>query len=99
MLAVSTGLESFLNPEDIGPMYPFVGAELVLVVLAFFLWLGWHFLQARSETRDDEEARASYAEVGLQRAMHHGGSALIASDDEWEQRRGRHGPDGDHTTR
>ncbi len=87
MLAVSTGLDSFLNPQDIGPMYPFVGAEVALVIVGFFLWLAWHFVQARAETREDEAARAHYAEIGLERAMLHGGSGLIATEDEWEQRR------------
>ena len=98
MIAVSTGLESFLDPQDIGPLYPFVGAEVVLVVVAFFGWLAWHFLQARAESREDEAARAHYLEIGLERAMHHGGSGLIATDDEWEQGRAR-GLDSGHGTR
>ena len=54
--AVSTGLESFLDPQDIGPMYPFDGAEVAFAALAFFLWLGWHFLQARGETAENRDA-------------------------------------------
>lgn len=90
-LAVTTGLDSFLNPQDIGPMYPFVGAEVWLYfVVGVILWLGWHALQITGETREEDDARQMYQEIGLDRAMFHGGSALIATDEEWrEAERGR----------
>ncbi|MDP8909848.1 MAG: hypothetical protein M3N47_12215 [Chloroflexota bacterium] len=83
MLAVSTGVDSFVEPTEIGPLYPFVGAEVALFAVALFMWLAWHFLQARGETREHRDACALYDEIGLDRAMHHGGSALIASEEEW----------------
>jgi len=83
MLAVSTGLDSFSNPEDIGPMYPFEGLEWLFVVLAVVLWLGWHILQARAETRQQDEAVVHYEKMGLDRAMYHGSSALETTDEEW----------------
>jgi hypothetical protein len=83
IVAVSTGLDSFSNPQDIGPMYPFVGQEWLFVVIAVLLWLAWHFLQARGETSEHHDAVEMYDRIGLDRAMHHGGSALIATDDEW----------------
>lgn len=90
MLAVSTGVDQFVNPETLGPLYPFVGTEVVLFGVAFFLWLAWHFLQARGETHEHREACALYDEIGLDRAMHHGGSALMPTDSEWA-RQSRHG--------
>jgi hypothetical protein len=87
--AVSTGLDSFRNPQDIGPMYPFVGQEWLFVVIAVLVWIGWHVLQNRGETSEEREAVEMYERIGLDRAMFHGGSALIATDEEWaeEQRR------------
>jgi hypothetical protein len=86
MLGVSTGLESFLNPDEIGVLYPFPGGEFLFFVVAFVLWLLWHVLQIRSETRENRDAREFYAEIGLDRAMYHGGSALIATEEEWQER-------------
>lgn len=94
MFAVSTGVDQFVNPETLGPLYPFVGAEVVLFGVAFFLWLAWHFLQARGETREHREACALYDEIGLDRAMYHGGSALMATDSEWAARSRHDGPAG-----
>ena len=84
MLAFSTGLDSFMNPQDIGPMYPFVGAEWLFVAAAFVLWLLWHAAQIRGETRENREATQLYEDIGLDRAMYHGGSALMATDEEWK---------------
>ena len=83
MLAVSTGLDSFSNPKDIGPMWPFEGLEWLFVVIAVVLWLGWHILQALAETRQQHEAVAAYERMGMDRAMYHGASALTATDEEW----------------
>ncbi len=83
MLAVSTGVESFENPQDIGPLYPFPGLEWLFVAVGILLWLLWHVAHIRSETRENEEAREMYADISLERAMFHSGSALIATDEEW----------------
>ena len=40
---------------DIGPMYPFVGDEKVMVVGIFVFWIVWHILQMRAEQREFEE--------------------------------------------
>lgn len=86
-LAVSTGVDSFANPKDLGPLYPFVGAEWVFLVLAVLAWVGWHLWQGRFETRDNAEARAMYERLGLDRAMYYAGSADIPADEEWERSR------------
>ena len=83
MLAVSTGLDSFSNPKDIGAMYPFVGQEWVFIAIAVLLWLAWHVLQNRGESSEHASAARLYDELGLDRAMLHGGSALIATEEEW----------------
>ena len=84
-LAFSTGLDSFMNPEEIGPMYPFAGAEWVFVAIGVVIWLLWHAAQIRGETSENREAIEMYERIGLDRAMYHGGSALIATDEEWDQ--------------
>ena len=86
ILGVSTGLDSFSNPSEIGPLYPFVGAEWFFVLLAVVLWLLWHVLQIRLENRDNERAVQTYERIGLDRVMFYGGSADVPSDEEWERR-------------
>jgi hypothetical protein len=47
------------NMADIGPLYPFVGAEMLMVLLLVIFWVAWHVIQVRKETRQhEEEARA-----------------------------------------
>jgi predicted negative regulator of RcsB-dependent stress response len=79
---VETGINSFSTPGQIGPMYPFVDATVVLVLVAFLVWIGWHIFHIRAEDREYKEAARLYREVGLERAMHHGGTAKIASEEE-----------------
>jgi hypothetical protein len=43
---------------EIGPLYPFPGLEMVLVIVGLVFWIGWHIWQARMETsnyNDDME--------------------------------------------
>ena len=44
------------NIQDIGPIYPFVGWEVLMVILivAFLVW--WHVMQIRMENAADREA-------------------------------------------
>lgn len=45
---------------DIGPIYPMVGAEGLLVVIGVVLWIVWHVIQAKRENRDYEEQIRKY---------------------------------------
>ena len=61
---MSTGnIESWSgNMAEIGPLYPFVGAEFALFVVGMVLWILWHVRQARIETEQyKEECSASAA--------------------------------------
>ena len=40
---------------DIGPLYPFVGSEMILVIVAVIFWLWWHVQQLRAEQREYDE--------------------------------------------
>lgn len=59
-----TGIESFANPADIGPIYPFAGTEVALSVIAFILWIAWHVVTARAENQQWSELDDRYAAEG-----------------------------------
>lgn len=46
---------------EIGPVYPFVGIELLLVIAGVVFWVAWHIAQLRSEAKrlQDEESKFS----------------------------------------
>ena len=54
---MSTGLESFTDPNAIGPMYPFVGSEVFLVIVGVALWIIWHIWEIGYENRDLRESQ------------------------------------------
>jgi len=66
-----TGIETWnTNLLDIGPMYPFVGSEMLLTVIAVFGWLIWHLVQARAETQEVAVEETKYAKPdALKQAM------------------------------
>jgi hypothetical protein len=43
------------NLLDIGPIYPLVGWEWLMVILALIFWIGWHVVQIRAEIRTHEK--------------------------------------------
>ena len=58
------------NILDIGPIYPFVGWETLMVIIAVVFWLGWHYLQIRMENRlHEDEAHKLREGDNLQKAM------------------------------
>jgi hypothetical protein len=55
---------------QIGPIYPFVGSEGLMVIIAVIFWIVWHILQIRAENRNlDEEARTLRQGNNLQKAV------------------------------
>ena len=66
----STGLSTFSNPSTIGPMYPGVGIEWLLVIILFVVWLAWHIVQFRGETRDLKKEAEHFRKIGLDKALH-----------------------------
>ena len=55
---------------DIGPIYPWVGSEVAMVIVAFVFWIGWHVVQIRAESRRfTDEARALRQGGDLQRLL------------------------------
>jgi len=50
---MATGMvENWVNVDVAGPIYPFVGAEPLLVVLGLAFWIGWHIVQLREESSE-----------------------------------------------
>lgn len=43
------------NIAEIGPIYPFVGTEGLLVIIGLVFWIGWHVVQTSRENREWEE--------------------------------------------
>jgi hypothetical protein len=58
------------NILDVGPIYPFVGWEGLMVVIAVIFWVGWHIMQIRMENRlHDTEAQSLRQGDNLQKAI------------------------------
>ncbi|NQV96449.1 MAG: hypothetical protein HQ486_01505 [Acidimicrobiaceae bacterium] len=55
-------LDSFSNPAEIGPLYPFVGTEVLLTIIGIALWILFHILHTREESRKWTEAEAAFDE-------------------------------------
>lgn len=43
------------NIADIGPIYPFVGSEVLWFIIGVAFWIGWHVIQTTRESREWEE--------------------------------------------
>ncbi len=58
------------NILDLGPIYPFVGWEGLMVVLCVIFWVGWHVWQIKMENKQLEEETRQLREGGkLQQAV------------------------------
>ncbi len=68
----STGLSTFSNPSAIGPMYPGVGVEWLLVLLIFVVWVIWHVIQLRTEGRDLKKEAEHFRRVGIEKVLKRG---------------------------
>jgi hypothetical protein len=66
---LSTGLSTFSNPSAIGPMYPGVGIEWVLVLILFLAWVIWHIIQMRGETKEFKDIAEEIRRRGLDRMV------------------------------
>ena len=51
----TNGMTSWaVDLKDIGAIYPFQGWEVLMVILGFIFWIGWHIIQTRQETAEFE---------------------------------------------
>ncbi len=42
---------------DVGPVYPFQGSEMLMVIVGVIFWLGWHVIQFQREKVHLEKAK------------------------------------------
>lgn len=77
---MSTGLRDWVNLEEIGPIYPFVGIEWLLVIAAVVFWIWWHVRVIRDENQEMEEAVELYRRIGVDKAMHPKGKPQLPDD-------------------
>lgn len=40
---------------DIGPLYPFVGTEVLWLILGLVFWIWWHIVETKRENKTYEE--------------------------------------------
>ena len=55
MATVTNWIDHLSAAEVKGAIYPGVGTEGVLVIIALILWVGWHVLQNNAETKSLEQ--------------------------------------------
>ncbi len=58
---MSTGIEAWKNLAEIGPIYPFVGSEVMWVIIGLILWIVWHVLQISAEKEHHEKAKSHFS--------------------------------------
>ena len=57
----TTAVETWAGADlsQIGPIYPMVGTEFILVIIGVVFWLWFHIAQARIEKREFEADEAA----------------------------------------
>ena len=48
---------------DIGPMYPFVGTEMLWFILGLVFWIWWHIVQTKRENKTYAEEVRRYGDA------------------------------------
>ena len=60
------GLSSWaVDLANVGPVYPFQGAEWLMVIIGLVFWIGWHVIQMRQETEEYEGEASRTKSVDL----------------------------------
>ena len=55
MATVTNWIDHLSASEVQGAVYPGVGSEGILVIIAFVLWIGWHVISAKQESEKLEK--------------------------------------------
>ena len=50
MATVTNWIDHLSAGEVAGSVYPGVGTETILVIIAFVIWIGWHVISSRQES-------------------------------------------------
>ncbi len=57
----TTPIETWaVDLADVTLIYPWVGSEVIMAVVAIVLWLGWHVWQLKHENATYEEEKRKY---------------------------------------
>ena len=60
----TTGIESWaVDLKDVGAIYPFQGAEGLMVVIGVVAWIAWHIWQSRWEKEKYEQQIQKYGDA------------------------------------
>jgi hypothetical protein len=52
---MATGMvDNWVNVDTFGPIYPFVGTEVLLTLLGLAFWIIWHIRQFKEESTEFE---------------------------------------------
>ncbi len=54
-MAVTNWIDHLSAKEVAGAVYPGVGTELVLVLIAVVIWIGWHVMTAMQEEEEHKK--------------------------------------------
>ena len=54
-MAVSNWIDHLSAEKVQGAVYPGVGSEGIMVLIAFVIWIGWHVISARQESEKLEK--------------------------------------------
>ena len=68
----TTIVESWAGADllQLGPIYPFVGSEVLLVIIGLAFWLAFHVLQTGVEREEfEKEERAAKTPERIQRVL------------------------------
>jgi hypothetical protein len=52
---------------EIGPIYPFLGTEVLLWILGMACWIGWHIWNVGTESREWDQAMQRFGGKALPR--------------------------------
>ena len=55
MATVTNWIDHLSAAEVKGAIYPGVGTEGILVIVALVIWIGWHVITEMSETKEQEQ--------------------------------------------
>jgi len=68
---MSTGLETWAtNLNEVGPLYPFAGTEVLLAIIGIVSWVIWHIIQIKAENKTYAEEEKTYTDKAkLEKAM------------------------------
>ena len=57
----TTGIETWAGQDlsQLGPIYPMVGTEFILVIIGVLFWLSFHIMQAKIEKKEFEADEAA----------------------------------------